>query len=256
MDLTTILGLLVGVFILSTAILARGEIGIFINIPSVLITFGGAICAMAIASPLSRLKGIVAVTRKAFFHSPTDPIELIGRLVRFGEIARRDGILALESAIGDDDDSFLVKGVQMAVDGSDPEFIYKSMSSELEALESRHRNGQKIFEALGTYAPAFGMIGTLIGLIMMLKNLDDPSAIGPGMAVALLTTLYGAIGANLVFLPITDKLVQRTKEEMLIKEIIMQGVMSIQSGDNPRVVEQKLKIFLPPALREQEFLKR
>jgi chemotaxis protein MotA len=256
MDLTTILGLLIGTFIFATAIMTRGDLPAFISIPSILITFGGAVCAMVIATPMKRLKKIVTILRKAFIHSPADPIMLISRLVRFGEIARRDGILALEGALSKDDDEFLVRGIQMAVDGSDPEFIYKAMSTELEVLEDRHKVGRKMFEALGAYAPAFGMIGTLIGLILMLRHLDDPSKIGPGMAVALITTLYGVMGANFVFLPLAEKLEARTKEELLVKEIIMQGVMAIQSGDNPRVVEQKLKIFLPPQLREHTFLKK
>ncbi len=256
MDVTTILGLVAGIFILGMALSSGGNIGAFVNPASMLITFGGAFCAAIIATPLSRLKTIVGVTRKTFFHRPADTMSLIGRLVRFGEIARRDGILALEGALADDDDAFLVKGIQMAVDGSDPEFINKTMSTEIEALEDRHINGRKMFEALATYAPAFGMIGTLIGLIMMLQNLQDPSTVGPGMAVALLTTFYGALSANLIFMPIADKLAARSKEELLVKEIVMQGVMSIQSGDNPRVVEQKLKIFLAPRFREHEFIKR
>lgn len=257
MDMTTILGLVIGLFIMVMAITSGdSSIRTFASVPAVLITFGGATCAMIIGTPFSRLRKLLTVTRNAFFFTPSNPTALIGRLVRFGEIARRDGILALEGALAPDDDEFLVKGIQMAVDGSDPEFIFKTMSTELDILEERHRMGRKIFESLGAYAPAFGMIGTLIGLIMMLTNLQDPDAIGPGMAVALITTLYGAVGANFVFLPLADKLESRTKEELLVKEIIMQGVMSIQSGDNPRIVEQKLKIFLAPSMREQEYSKK
>jgi len=150
---------------------------------------------------------------------------------------------------GEVEDHFIVKGIQMAVDGTDPELIEQILTLELTALEERHAKGQSIFRAMGTYCPAFGMIGTLIGLVAMLQQLDDPKTIGPAMAVALLTTLYGALIANLIMLPMAEKLGNRTDEERLIKEIIIRGVMSIQSGDNPRIVEQKLKSFLPPALR-------
>jgi chemotaxis protein MotA len=148
------------------------------------------------------------------------------------------------------DDPFIVTGIQMAVDGTDPELIEQILTSELEAVEERHAGGKAIWDTVGRYAPAFGMIGTLVGLVIMLQNMDDPAALGPGMAVALLTTLYGAIAANLVALPIADKLGRRSDEELLLKNIIIKGVMSIQSGDNPRIVEQKLKTFLPPSLRE------
>jgi len=149
----------------------------------------------------------------------------------------------------DIDDDFVVKGIQMAIDGTDPELIEQILTSELDSISDRHNRGKSIFDTMGKYAPAFGMIGTLIGLVIMLQNMDDPSKIGPGMAVALLTTLYGALVANLVCLPLADKLARRSGDELLLKEIVIRGVMSIQSGDNPRVVEQKLKTFLSPTMR-------
>jgi chemotaxis protein MotA len=256
MDLTTIIGFLAGAMVFGTAMVAGGNIKAYIDIPSVLITGGGMTVAMVIGTPSSTLKGFMKVLKTAFIHKQVDTLALIGRLVRFGEIARRDGILALEGALSEDDDEFLVRGIQMAVDGADPDFINKTMAAEVESMEVRHKNGQKMFESLGMYAPAFGLIGTLIGLIVMLGRLNDPSKVGSGMATALITTFYGAMAANFIWLPIADKLAARNKEELLVKEIIMQGVMSIQSGDNPRVVEQKLKIYLSPPQRHQEFVKR
>jgi len=176
---------------------------------------------------------------------------LIDDLVGYAEIARRDGILSLENATKDAEDAFIVKGIQMAVDGTDPELIEQIMNNELEAIATRHDRGKGVFDSIGRYAPAYGMIGTLVGLVIMLMNMDDPSKIGPGMAMALLTTLYGSMFANMFALPIADKLGARNDEELLFKTIIIKGVMSIQSGDNPRIVEQKLKTFLPPGLRNE-----
>lgn len=250
MDLATIIGLIVGGGLLLLSV--SGNFSQFLDMPSVMITVGGAVGAVFISMPLSRLLKAVSIVRQVFFSKATPPIRIIERLVHFGEIARRDGILALEGVMEDVQDRFLVKGIQMAVDGSDPEVIYDAMSKELEYIQNRHADGKAIFDNLAKYAPAFGMIGTLIGLIAMLANLSDPDQIAPNMAVALITTLYGALTAYLVAMPIGDKLATRSKEEVLLKEIIIQGVMSIQSGDNPKIVEQKLKIFLPPAQRGGE----
>lgn len=164
-------------------------------------------------------------------------------------MARRDGILALENVTDDIKDPFLVSGIQMAVDGTDPDLIETIMMNDLEAVESRHAEGKALFDNIGKFAPAFGMIGTLIGLVIMLQHMDDPSKIGPAMAVALLTTLYGALLANLFAMPMAEKLGLRSREEVLLKLVVIKGVMAIQSGDNPRIVEQKLKTFLPNRLR-------
>ncbi len=247
MDLSTVIGLIMGGGLLIVATLSN--FSQFLDMRSILIVGGGAVGAVFISIPLGRMLKAVAILKNAFFTRSTAPAGIIDRLVRFGEIARRDGILALEGVVDDVQDRFLVKGIQMAVDGSDPEVIQEAMTTELEYLQNRHAEGKAIFDGIAKYAPAFGMIGTLIGLIGMLANLSNPDQIAPNMAVALITTLYGAIVANLLAIPIADKLAARSKEEVLLKEIIIQGVMSIQSGDNPKIVEQKLKIFLPPALR-------
>jgi chemotaxis protein MotA len=172
-------------------------------------------------------------------------------IVTFSEKARREGLLALEDDLDELDDEFLRKGIQLVVDGTDPEIIRNIMETELNHMESRHATGIKVFEDWGIFAPAFGMIGTLIGLILMLANIEDKSAIGPGMSTALITTLYGAILANLVFIPVANKLTTVNNQEILIREIMIEGTLSIQSGDNPRIVKEKLVSFLPPEVRAQ-----
>lgn len=249
MDLTTILGIFLGAALIAWAIVSGGSAGGFVDIGSVAIVIGGGCAATAVSLPMSRLKKLVGVLKKAFAHKEESCEDLIAQLVSFAEVARRDGILSLEPLTKDIEDPFIVRGIQMAVDGTDPELIEQIMTTELDNLAERHEGGKSILDGLGKYLPAFGMIGTLIGLVTMLAQMDDPSKIGGGMAIALLTTLYGAVLANLVALPVADKLAQRSAEEILRKTIIIKGVMSIQSGDNPRVVEQKLKTFLPPSAR-------
>jgi chemotaxis protein MotA len=213
---------------------------------------GGATCALFISTGMGTIKKLGKVFSKAMFYKPASARKLIDDLVSYAEIARRDGILSLEAHCKDIDDPFIVQGIQMAVDGADPELIEAIMETELENLMDRHTEGKGIFDTFTKYAPAFGMIGTLIGLVAMLANMDDPSTIGGGMAIALLTTFYGSVAANLVFDPMSDKLSRRSAEEVVLKSIVIKGVMSIQSGDNPRVVEQKLKTFIPPAERVTE----
>ena len=172
-------------------------------------------------------------------------------MVELAEQARREGILAIERHIDNIDDDFMKSGIQLAVDGSEPEVMRNIMENELNNLQNRHKLGQAIFTAMGMYAPAFGMIGTLIGLIKMLRTLDDPTQIGAGMAVALVTTFYGAVFANLIFLPIAGKLRTRSEKEVLERELIIEGILAIQSGDNPRIIRGKLLTFLAPSARKQ-----
>ncbi len=250
MDLATFIGLVMGVLLLGTAMFSKASVSTFVDLPSVAIVMGGTAAALLISFPLKKALNLIKVTKNAFFAETQSAKQLITDLVQYAEIARRDGILSLEGMTETIQDTFIVKGIQMAVDGTDPELIEQILDGELDSLSERHNEGRQLFETMGRYAPAFGMIGTLIGLVIMLKNMEDTSSIGAGMAVALITTLYGAIAANLVFLPIADKLRMRSNEEMLMKQIIIRGVMSIQSGDNPRIVEQKLKTFLPPSFRD------
>ena len=251
MDIATILGLLMAVGLVAWSIVsgAGDSAGAFVNWPSVAMVIGGSIGAACMSFPLKNLTSLVGVLKNAFFTKPRDPRDLIADMVRFAEIARRDGILALEGMTNEIDDPFIITGIQMAVDGTDPELIEQILTDELQSVADRHSRGKALFDTIAMFGPAFGMIGTLIGLVIMLQNMDDPSKIGPGMAVALLTTLYGALMANLFALPIAGKLGVRSEEEIFLKTIVVKGVMSIQSGDNPRTVEQKLKTFLRPALR-------
>ena len=251
MDLATIIGFLLGFGLVGFAIVsgAGDKLGAFISVESAMIVVGGAIASTMMVFPLKTFLGTGKIFKNALFHKEESIKELIDDLVGYAEVARRDGILSLESATKDASDPFIIQGIQMAVDGTDPELIEQIMNSELDAISDRHDSGKAIFDSFGRYAPAFGMIGTLVGLVVMLMNMDDPSAIGPGMAVALLTTMYGSMFANMFALPIADKLGMRNDEELLRKTIVLKGVMSIQSGDNPRIVEQKLKTFLPPGLR-------
>ncbi len=249
MDLGMIFGV-VGTWVLVFwAVFAGGTPIIYLDIPSIILVGGASVTVMFLCFPIGNVKKIVPVAKKAFFHRADSPEKLIDDLVSYAEIARRDGILSLENTTKDIDDQFIVQGIQMAVDGTDPELIEQIMETDLENQMERHAMGKSLLDALGKYAPAFGMIGTLVGLVAMLSNLGDPSQIGSGLAIALLTTLYGALIANAFALPVADRLAQRSADEVLYKTIIIKGVMAIQSGDNPRIVEQKLRTFLPPSHR-------
>ncbi|MEC9373596.1 MAG: motility protein A, partial [Planctomycetota bacterium] len=250
-DIATIIGLILGVLVIVGAVLLGGTIAMFIDPTSVVVVGLGSVAALLIAFPLKNIVRLPGVTMKTLFAKPADHKALIKTMVGLAEIARRDGILSLENHVAEMDDKFIVQGIQMAVDGTDPELIQQILEQDLENQLTRHDTARSLYASLGRYAPAFGMIGTLIGLVAMLANMSDPSNIGAGMAVALLTTLYGAVLANVFFLPLADKLALRSAEEALVKEIIIKGVMSIQAGDNPRVVEQKLCTFLPAAARSK-----
>ncbi len=252
MDLGILFGFIGTWVLIIWTLLAGGEPHAFVNLPGVLLVIGASSTVLFFAFPMRNVKRFGGVIRKAFFSQSKPVDKLIEDLVSYAEIARRDGILSLENTTKEIEDAFIVRGIQMAVDGTDPELIEQIMDTELENLVERHEAGRGMLEALGRYAPSFGMIGTLIGLVIMLVNLDDPSKLGPGMAVAILTTLYGVIIANAIALPLADRLEQRSAEEVLYKTIIIKGVMAIQSGDNPRIVEQKLRTFLPPGQRSAE----
>jgi len=254
-DLATILGIITAFSLIVIAISTGGGLTLFINIPSVLIVVGGTLGATLINYPLGRVLQTVGVVKNAFLYKTFDTGELIALLVDFAGKARRDGLLVLQSAVEDAKDPFLNKGIQMAIDGIEPQFIEKILNTETEFIEERHRIGAEIFITMGTFAPAFGLIGTLIGLVQMLQSMDDPSTIGPSMAVALLTTFYGAVMANVILMPIAGKLKTRSKEELIVKELTIEGIISIAGGDNPRIVEQKLHSFLAPRLRKSSFEK-
>jgi chemotaxis protein MotA len=248
-DLSTVVGLILAFGLVFAAIMSGGSIGAFIDIPSVLIVIGGTFAVTLVNFPLPTVLNIPNVLKNAFFLKLISPLDTVSTLVSFAERARREGILALEGSMDEIEDDFIRSGLRLAVDGVEPELIKDILQTELAFIEDRHRNGQKILDYMGSASPALGMIGTLVGLVKMLGNLSDPDAIGPSMAIALLTTMYGAIMANLAFIPLSGKLKARSQEEILIKEVAIEGVMSIQSGDNPRILEQKLLAFLAPNIR-------
>ena len=249
MDLTTLIGLIAGVAIIILGIQQGGSVITFIDPASIFIVIGGTSCAVIISFPINELVGVVGVIKKTIFAKTQPVTETIATLVSFAERARREGILALERHMEEIEDEFLSKGIQLAVDGTEPELMRSILTTELDYVEKRHGSGQTIVNVAGALAPAFGMIGTLIGLVLMLQTMDDPSTIGPKMAVALITTFYGAVIANLVCIPLASKLKRRSEEEILVKEMMIEGILSIQSGDNPRIVEQKLTSFISPKLR-------
>ncbi|NPV71242.1 MAG: flagellar motor protein [Firmicutes bacterium] len=250
MDVGTLVGLGLGFTFIILGIVQGGNLAGFWDFPSIMITCGGCLASTVVAYPLLQLSAVTKVLRKAFMTKNDDPSSIIDFLVQFAEKARREGLLSLEEDADQLEDDFLKKGIQLVVDGTDPELVRTMLETELAFLEERHKQGQAMFETMGSMAPAYGMIGTLIGLIQMLRTLDDPKKIGPGMAVAIVTTFYGAVLSNLVFMPIANRLKVRTAEEILLKEVMIEGILSIQSGDNPRIVEEKLKSFLAPNLRK------
>lgn len=252
LDLATIIGFVLGILAVVGSILAAGSLASFIDIPSLLVVLPGSTAAILISYPLNDVLAFVGMVMQAVQYTEADKKKTIEMMVKFAEEARKDGLLVLESHIKEIDDAFIKSGLQLAIDGTEPELLAEILEAEIANMEERHKKGHGICEAFGAYAPAFGMIGTLIGLVLMLQNMSDPASIGPSMAVALITTFYGAIMANLVFLPLGGKLKERTKEETQVREMIIAGILSIQSGDNPRLVEQKLMAFLPPKLRNKE----
>ena len=250
MDIATILGVISAFGLMCIAISMGGGIQLFINIPALMIVVGGTLGATMINYPVKDVLGVFKVVKKALFAKKISVTKLIKRFVTFAKKSRKEGILTLEDDIKDVSDEFLRKGVQLAIDGLEPQEIGEILETEIDFVRSRHQLGAEIFTTMGTFSPALGMIGTLIGLVQMLQTMDDASKIGPAMAVALLTTFYGSIMANIVCLPIAGKLRTRSKEEVLTKEMAIQGIASLSNGDNPRILEQKLQAFIPPNQRE------
>jgi chemotaxis protein MotA len=250
-DIATLIGIVLAFGLIVWAINLGGSLSQFFDAPSLAIVIGGTLAAILANTPLPKVINLISVFKKTVLHAAPEPDTIIGKMVTYAERARREGILALEEDSESETDEFLRKGLRLAVDGTDPQLLEKILQTDVAQIESRHGEGKKILEAGGTFAPAFGMIGTLVGLVNMLAALDDPSSIGQGMATALITTFYGAVLANALFLPLAGKLGTRSEEEILIKQMIIDGIMAIQSGDSPRIVEEKLKSFLSPALRRK-----
>lgn len=253
MDLMTIVGLIAAFGLMLMAIGQGGGITIFINIPSLIIVVGGTLGTTLVHYPLREIKKTMSVIQKAFKNYQANPTGRISQLVDFAGRARKEGILSLQTVMNEIKDPFFVKGIQMAVDGFEPESLKEMLEREIEYLEERHSKGSEMLMAMGTYAPAMGMVGTLIGLVQMLQTLEDPSTIGPAMAVALLTTFYGAVMANVMFIPMAGKLKVHSQSEVLDKSLVVEGLRLILEGENPRIIESKLHAFVAPKLRKSNF---
>jgi len=251
MDIATIIGILLGFTVVTSAIVTGGGWQMFIHLPSLGITVGGMLCATLIHFSLPQFLGIFSVIKKTIIAKIPSQSELIQKMVNHAAISRRDGPLALEQEIRKVDNLFFAKGLQMLVDGQESDTINEIMSMEIQYLQDRHAIGKKILEFMGSAAPAFGMIGTLIGLIQMLRSLESPESIGAGMAVALITTFYGALTANLIFLPLAGKLGLYSKAESTIMEMIVEGICAIARGDNPTAVREKIQVFVSQGRREE-----
>ncbi len=253
MELGTPVGLVVGFgALLVAAVLEGGEISSFLQGTAALIVFGGTFGATLVSFPLKRVALLPRLILEAFFEKSAlagAPAEIVERFVQLAQVARREGLLALEEEAGKVDDPFLKKGLLLVVDGIDAEVIETVLTTDIQALRERHEAGYGILEAMGGYAPTMGIIGTVMGLIHVLSSLEDPSQLGPAIAVAFVATLYGVSSANLLWLPLATKLKAKSKQEVFLRELALQGLLAIQAGDNPRIVREKLEAFLAPSHR-------
>ncbi len=255
MDIASILGLVICFAMVILGIATSGgisTIGNFIDIPSIAITFGGAFSAILATYTLQEFVAGLKSFALIFKLPSVNTSEMIHKIIELSNIARKEGLLSLEEATAEMEDEFLKKGILLIVDGTDPELVRAIMETELVSIESRHKSKISFWENVGSMGPAWGMIGTLVGLVNMLQNMSDPNSIGPSMATALITTLYGSLLANWICAPVAGKLKNNNDLELMEKEIMIEGLLSIQAGENPRVIEEKLKSFLSPAERMLE----
>ncbi len=250
MDLATLLGLIGGLAFVVMAMVLGGSIGMFVDITSILIVVGGSTFVVLMKFTIGQFFGATKIAGKAFMFKADEPEDLIAKIVEMADAARKGGFLALEEM--EINNSFMQKGIDLLVDGHDADVVRAALKKDIALTDERHTQGTGVFRAFGEVAPAMGMIGTLVGLVAMLSNMDDPKSIGPAMAVALLTTLYGAILSNMVFFPIADKLALRRDQETLNRRLIMDGVLAIQDGQNPRVIDSYLKNYLNEGKRALE----
>lgn len=256
MDLATIIGFISGLFFIIMSLLISatfdlGKVWAIIDAPSIMITFGGTIASCFIAFSLNRIVIGLKATGKIFSPPKVDPGMAIEQIITLANLARKEGILSLEDSVSEMDDEFLKKGIMLIVDGTDPELVRNILETEMSYIDSRHAEARGFWEYIANAGPAWGMIGTLMGLVMMLQDMSDPDALGPKMALAIVTTFYGSILANYIASPIANKLKLFSNEEMHIKEVLVEGILSIQAGENPRIIEEKLKAFLSPSLRNR-----
>jgi len=252
MDVSSLTGLL-GVFIIViVAIITKGSAGAFLDSASILIVLGGTTAAVLTSYPIDKLKNTVNIMRKAFKDDSYEVKKTISQLSQLSYIAKRDGLLAMEKMVDEIEDEFMKKGILLIVDGSEPKMIERILSLELENMVDRHREGEGVLKSFGKFSPAFGMIGTLIGLILMLKNLDDVASLGPSMGVALITTFYGTLLANGVFIPLAGKLRFKSDQEVKYRTMVIEGILSVQAGETPLMIEEKLKTFIEQGKRDEE----
>ncbi|MBF4691733.1 motility protein A [Fusibacter ferrireducens] len=250
MDITTIIGVVLGIALVGWGILGNSELKNYIDPPSLVIVVGGMVSGWLVAFPMKEVVNVGKIFAKTIKNNEFDIDQIITKIIELANVARREGLLALEEAVSEIKDDFLQKGVMLIVDGTDPELVKNILETEIDNLAERHAKSRSQLEVMGSLCPAFGMVGTLIGLVAMLQNLSDPSSIGPAMGVALLTTFYGSLFANLIFIPMAGKLALKSNEEVLIRNVMIEGLLSIQAGENPRIIEEKLKVFLPPSVRK------
>lgn len=252
MDSASIFGVIFGLIMVVTGIfLGGGTATAYIDAPSILIVIGGSFASVIAANSTTNLRNLGSVFRVAFKNDAANPIDYVVSLVSFSEKARREGLLSLEDEIDNINDEFLKAGMRLVIDGAEPNIVKTILNAEITSIDSRHSTGAKMVEDLGSFAPAFGMIGTLIGLIIMLRSMGgDPTAVGKGMAAALITTFYGAVLANCIFLPVTSKLEKLNVQEIDVKSLIIEGILSIQAGDNPKTLQTKLLSFFSQKQRE------
>lgn len=253
MDIASLAGMLLGIFMFVFGVISNGGVaglGNMWDLPSVIITIGGSVSGVLGSNKLPDFLAGFKSIKLIFKNEVQDPASVIQNIINLSNTARKEGLLALEEAANGIEDDFLKKGVMLVVDGTDPELVRGIMETDLTCIESRHKKTIAFWEKWAELGPAWGMIGTLVGLVIMLNNMDDPGAIGPSMSVALLTTLYGSLIANWLCNPVASKMKINNDLEMMMKEITVEGILSIQAGENPRVIEEKLKSFLAPSARE------
>ena len=250
MDIASIIGFVGGIGVLVYGMSSGGDLSSFFDAPSIVMTVGGGLVSTIVSFSLEEFLNVAKVLPKIISGKTTPPFDLIRSLVDLSQKARREGLLALESAGDTINDDFMKKAMELVVDGVEADIIRESLTLELDNMAIRHKSGIGIFKTMGTFFPAWGMIGTLVGLVNLLKSLDDPSKIGPAMAIAIITTFYGSVMANFVAIPIANKLASKSDEEIRIKEMMIEGILGIQAGVNPRIMEHKLKTFLSPTQKK------
>lgn len=253
MDPSALIGFFLAVVALVGGfVLEGGHIGALFQFTAAMIVFGGTIGATVLSFPLSDLMAVPRLVSVAFFRNPPNPAETIELIVRLAEEARREGLLYLENRLGEIQDPFLRKGIQLVVDGTDPDLVRNILEVEIYSIQERHQAGASVFEAAGGYAPTMGIIGTVMGLVHVLGSIDKPENLGPAIALAFIATLYGVSSANIFWLPVAAKLQNLSKKELLLRNLMLEGIVSLQAGYNPILIRERLTAFLKPELREEE----